>query len=62
MRSGWAELPVGFPVGSVGSRLCCDVSAQVSFPGDVWVFQVVQGLGADVAVSSVWLGHLPAPW
>lgn len=58
VRSGWAELPVGLPVGlplgSVGSWLCCDVSAQVSFPGDVWVFQVVQGLGAEVAVSSVW--------
>lgn len=51
VRSGWAELPVGLPV---GSRLCRDVSAPVSFPGGVWVFQVVQGLRADVAVSSVW--------
>lgn len=51
MRSGWAEPPVGLPV---GSQLCHDVSAPVSFPGGVWLFQVVQGLRADVALSSVW--------
>lgn len=51
MKSGWAELPMGFPV---WSWLCCDASAQVNFPGDVWVFQVVQGIRADVVVSSVW--------
>lgn len=45
---------MGFPVGPVGSQLCRDASAQVSFPGDAWVFQVVQGIRADAAGSSVW--------
>lgn len=54
LRSGWAELPVGLPAGPAGSQLCRDVSTQVSFPGDVGVFQVVQGIRADAAVSSVW--------